>query len=259
MNSQKKLYDELLKEHPELKDSHVDISEVISLMQELNPDIVADQDYKDALKQRLETIANYSPQKSNSIFWFLKYFIPVFSFWFAVFWFLYFSDEFQSEQKNMDTQIQFKTMQIKSVPENMQDENVILWDEQPANSSFSSRMSLKSIWEENDMNWDNKIQEDTTVSQDLSDEVQPMMFSMDVMIEDESNNNEQMQVEVKKAEVFETKSLKIEDTFADMCWEYNGLLVVLEDNSRTCILEDKNCDEVDYIDTECFYVITTKE
>jgi hypothetical protein len=63
MNSQKKLYDELLKQHPELKESNVDIQEVISLMQELNPDIVADQDYKDALKQRLDTIANYSPQK----------------------------------------------------------------------------------------------------------------------------------------------------------------------------------------------------
>ena len=68
MNSQKKIYDELLKEHPELKESNVDIPEVISLMQELNPDIVANQDYKDTLKQRLDTIANYNPKKSSNIF-----------------------------------------------------------------------------------------------------------------------------------------------------------------------------------------------
>jgi hypothetical protein len=64
MNSEKKLYEELLLEHPELKESKVDIKEVISLMKQMNPDIVPDQNYKNELKQRLDAIAKYNPQKS---------------------------------------------------------------------------------------------------------------------------------------------------------------------------------------------------
>ena len=51
MNSEKKLYEELLLEHPELKESKVDIKEVISLMKQMNPDIVPDQNYKNELKR----------------------------------------------------------------------------------------------------------------------------------------------------------------------------------------------------------------
>jgi hypothetical protein len=68
MNSEKKLYEELLLEHPELKESKVDIKEVISLMKQMNPDIVPDQNYKNELKQRLDVIANYNPQKTGRIF-----------------------------------------------------------------------------------------------------------------------------------------------------------------------------------------------
>jgi hypothetical protein len=68
MNSEKQLYEELLKEHPELKESKIDILEVITLMKQVNPDIVADADYRASLKERLDTIAQYNPQKSNGIF-----------------------------------------------------------------------------------------------------------------------------------------------------------------------------------------------
>jgi hypothetical protein len=82
----------------------------------------------------------------------------------------------------------------------------------------------------------------------------PMMFSMDSIMEDESINevNEEMEsLEFSwMAEMLESSELQ--DIFADICWEYNGLIKVIEDNTRTCILENKNCYESDYIDTKCF-------
>jgi hypothetical protein len=79
----------------------------------------------------------------------------------------------------------------------------------------------------------------------------PMMFSMDSMMEDESVNEEMESLEFSwMTEMLDSSELQ--DIFSDICWEFNGLIKVLEDNSRTCILEDKNCYEVDYIEKKCF-------
>jgi hypothetical protein len=64
MNSPNKMYEELLKEHPELKNSQADIPEIISSLQKLNPTVQIDKDFKLSLKKRLDTIANYNPSKS---------------------------------------------------------------------------------------------------------------------------------------------------------------------------------------------------
>jgi hypothetical protein len=65
MNSPNKLYEELLKEHPELKNSQEDIPEIISSLQKLNPTVQIDQNFKLSLKKRLDTIANYNPSKKT--------------------------------------------------------------------------------------------------------------------------------------------------------------------------------------------------
>lgn len=268
MNSQKKLYDELLKEHPELKESNVDIPEVISLMQELNPDIVANQDYKDTLKQRLDTIANYNPKKSSNIFWFLKYFIPVFSFGFAVFGFVYFSDDFQPQPIKSDSHIQSKSIQQASVPENAPAEMMMLSDMAESDmldeAPISAQASMKSkslrttrnmtVSDNQATDSENIINDNKEISDELLDEVMPMMFSMDSMLSDESDNGFTEESENLEIMWMTESSVeeKIEDTFSDICWEYNGLISILEDEIRTCILENKNCDETDYIEKKCF-------
>jgi hypothetical protein len=95
MNSPNKLYEELLKEHPELKNSQEDIPKIISSLQKLNPTVKIDDDFKINLKKRLDTIAHYNPSRSSWYFGFLKYFVPVFTFWFAIFGFVYFSQDFK--------------------------------------------------------------------------------------------------------------------------------------------------------------------
>ncbi len=268
MNSQKKIYDELFKEHPELKESNVDIPGVISLMQELNPDIVADQDYKNTLKQRLDTIAKYNPQKWNSIFWFLKYFIPVFSFWFAVFWFVYFSDEFKPESQKIDSQVQLRSVAPEGISESspsemmmlsdMADEQMLHKEPVAAQTSMKSKslMTTRNIPTNNNLNTEPEStgMADDNISDEVLEEVMPRMFSMDSMMEDESVNDKNEQLESLEFSWMAIMSEEeiIEDIFADICWEYNGLIKVLEDNSRTCILENKNCYETDYIEKKCF-------
>lgn len=95
MQSTNKLYKELLKEHPELKNSQENIQEIILSLQKINPNILIDEDFKLHLRQRLNTIAKYNPSKHTWYFSRLKYFIPVFTFWFAIFGFLYFSQDFE--------------------------------------------------------------------------------------------------------------------------------------------------------------------
>lgn len=268
MNSQKKLYDELLQEHPELKESNVDIPEVISLMQEINPDIVADQDYKDALKQRLDTIANYNPQKSSSVFWFFKYFVPVFSFGFAVFGFVYFSDDFKPEPIKSDSHIQSRSIQQESVPENTPAEMMMLSDMAesdmlhdvpvPAQESMKSKSLMTTrnipVSDKQDTESKNITNDNEEISDELLDEVMPMMFSMDSMMSDESERS--FSEESGNLEIMWMAELlveeKIEDIFADICWEYNGLITVLDDETRICILENKNCSESGYVEQKCF-------
>lgn len=258
MNSEKKLYEELLLEHPELKESHADIKEVISLMQELNPDIVPDQHYKNELKQRLDTIANYNPNKSYGIFWFLKYLIPVFSFGFAVFWFVYFSDEFKTET-NIETwsieSIQSNTESIAPAAmmmlSDLVDEDML--EKQPENARMKMRWSMSE-----DINTSKESRSSDSwdvISDEVLEEVVPMMFSMDSMMED-SNIDEGIS-ELESMESMwimsmQSESIIIEDIFFDICWEYNGLIKVLEDWDRSCILEDKNCYESSYQEDKCF-------
>jgi len=64
MNSIDKLYDELLQEHPELKNSKVDIKQAVTYMKEANPTVVANVEFKNNLKQRIDAIASYDPQKT---------------------------------------------------------------------------------------------------------------------------------------------------------------------------------------------------
>jgi hypothetical protein len=271
MNSEKKLYEELLLEHPELKESKVDIKEVISLMKQMNPDIVPDQNYKNELKQRLDAIAKYNPQKSWGILWFLKFFLPVFSFGFAVFWFVYFSDEFQSKT-NVETwlieSIQSDTESIAPAAmmmlSDMADEDML--ESEPESSKMQSKSiaTMKTRWaivENNITNDQVNISTDSidNISDEVLEDVMPMMFSMDSMMEDSTMNEnipESEAVESMWIMSMESESIIIiEDIFFDICWEYNGLIKVLEDWNRTCILEDKNCYESDYQEKKCFEII----
>lgn len=106
MNSDKKIYEELLKYHPEFKDSKEDIRSAIHQLQSINPDIKVNQVFADKLKDKLIAIWEYQSEKKTSTLWFLSFLIPVFSFWFAVFWFWYLSDDLISPDENFHQEIQ---------------------------------------------------------------------------------------------------------------------------------------------------------
>ena len=249
MNSEKKLYEELLQEHPELKESEVDIMEVITLMKKMNPDITPDQDYKNALKQRLDAIVNYNPQKSHSFIWFLKYVIPVFSFGFAVFWFVYFSDEFKADTIDETPKIAAASMMMSTEDSNEPQLKT-------RNLSSDSRMLLEG--EENTNNQENLGWENTSEDMwdNVLDEMMSMMFSMDEVMEDSPENiniNESEEWHEMRIMSMDTQEF-IQDLFADICWEHNWLLQILEDGERVCILEEKNCYETTYEAEECFHI-----
>lgn len=105
MNSDKKMYEQLLKYHPEFKDSKEDIKKVIYQLQKVNPDIKVNQVFADKLKNRLNSMAEYKTQEKKSTFWLFSFFVPVFTFWFAVFGFWYLSDDLISPDENFQHEI----------------------------------------------------------------------------------------------------------------------------------------------------------
>lgn len=223
MNSQKQLYEELIKEHPELKESKVDIQEVITLMQEINPEIVVDEEYKSLLKNRLDTIAQYNPQKSSGILWFLKYFVPVFSFGFAVFWFIYFSEDFNSEKK-LEQNSDIESIQINFTE---------LWTED-LNDIDSSNIQNISEKSNSVIYWRESNAESTLLSDDLP-------ISQDI----ESSS-------MMRINTFSEQKI---NSFEENCAEYDGLFKIMEDADKVCILENKNCYESDYLENNCFETI----
>jgi hypothetical protein len=66
MNSDKKIYEQLLKYHPEFKDSKEDIKQAISHLQKVNPDIKVNQVFADKLKDKLQNIAEYQSEKKKT-------------------------------------------------------------------------------------------------------------------------------------------------------------------------------------------------
>ena len=105
MNSDKKMYEQLLKYHPEFKDSKEDVKKAIHNLQEINPDIKVNQVFADKLKQKLTTIAQMKSEEKKSSFNFLWFIVPVFTFGFAVFWFWYLSDDLISPDDNFQQEI----------------------------------------------------------------------------------------------------------------------------------------------------------
>lgn len=93
MNSEKKLYEELVKYHPEFKDSQEDIKKVVSALVEMNPQIRIDQQFSDQLKNKLLSVADYKQPKKSGMFKFFAVLVPMFSLGFAVFWFWYLQDD----------------------------------------------------------------------------------------------------------------------------------------------------------------------
>jgi hypothetical protein len=119
--------------------------------------------------------------------------------------------------------------------------------------SDSSDISQKSLKGSNIES--SNIQPDN-IPEDLLEESMPMMFTMDSIMEDSQEideNNESITIEsmwlIEMQDEWE-----ILDIFLWICWEYNGLIKVLEDGDRTCILENKNCLESTYLETECFNI-----
>lgn len=138
MNSDKKLYEELLKYHPEFKDSKQDIQKAITHLQNINPQIRVDQKFWDDLKNQLMAVADYQSNKKTKSYWFLKFFVPVFSLWFAVFGFWYLHEDALSPK--IDDQVHqeiepfgapaMMEMRMWDVPEeNMKMYSQPLWDD----------------------------------------------------------------------------------------------------------------------------------
>lgn len=149
MNSDKKIYEQLLKYHPEFKDSKEDIKQAISHLQKVNPDIKVNQVFADKLKDKLQNIAEYQSEKKKTWLWFLSFLIPVFSFWFAVFWFWYLSDDLISPDENFHEEIQpiewAAPAMLQMKMWDVQNENLrMMWNPQADDMSAEDSMDMQA-------------------------------------------------------------------------------------------------------------------
>lgn len=165
MNSDKKIYEELLKYHPEFKDSKEDIKKAIHKLQEINPDIKVNQVFADKLKNRLNNIIDYSTQKKKSSFWIFWFLVPVFTFWFAVFWFWYLSDDLISPDDNFQHEIMPRDW---AAPAMLQ---MDVWD--------NTRNSKMITPDKDETMWNNAFDE----NQESSQKMEVMMFDTTFMKE----------------------------------------------------------------------------
>ncbi len=163
MNSDKKIYEELLKYHPEFKDSKEDIKKAIHNIQEINPDIKVNQVFADKLKQKLHTIAKMQSENKKTSFSFFSFMIPVFTFWFAVFWFWYLSDDLISPDENFKHEIMPKGW---AAPAMLQ---MKMWD---------NTRSLKMVGSADDQGMQEEMFD---INQDESQQMETMMFDATFM------------------------------------------------------------------------------
>jgi hypothetical protein len=220
MNSPNKLYEELLKEHPELKNSQENIPEIILSLQELNPAVQIDQNFKLSLKKRLDSIAQYNPSKKSWYFGFLKYFVPVFTFWFVIFGFVYFSQDFKQP---------------------VQQE---IWWFQPLETLDQNKEELE--WNTMMLKWASKsIPKNHAIGNSESNQWKKEgVIPESMIIQSES-------IEIESSTLQMLKSVEIIDEFKNICLEYNGLVKDLLEGERICILEKVSCLESDFTLEKC--------
>lgn len=149
MNSDKKLYEELLKYHPEFKDSKQDIQKAITHLQNINPQIRVDQKFWDDLKNQLMAVADYQSNKKTKSYWLLKFFVPVFSLWFAIFGFWYLHEDALSPK--IDDQVH-QEIESFGAPAMMQ---MRMWDLPEDNI----KMYSQPLWDDMDSQaWDDSVE-----------------------------------------------------------------------------------------------------
>lgn len=288
MNSEKNIYEELLKEHPELKDSEMNIQEIVTTLKKINPEIIPDETFKQSLKNRLEHIHSYKYQKKNWFLNYLQFIIPVFTFWFAIFWFMYFSNttehdiqkiNMQSEWQEYKVQdVQLKSIQIYSEPKNTAEENKsseiqtettsITESDESQNIDMKKSTRWLPIQKTNQqenidvpVQWIPENKWDMSENQDInntSDE--PMMIQSSMMMWAESYSEDSS--EDMNTESF-SSDMMIEESewqwwyiysFSEICWEYNWVIKIWENNENICIYNGISCSEWDFDEWKCMNV-----
>ena len=87
---------ELQKENSELNISKEKLDKTFEGFSVLSESMKPTEQFKGSLKSRLSAMSQYSVSEKYEKKNYLKFFIPVFSFWFAVFWIFYFIDDFSA-------------------------------------------------------------------------------------------------------------------------------------------------------------------
>jgi hypothetical protein len=131
---------------------------------------------------------------------------------------------------------------------------------EPVGLMKMSRWSRPSDINQQSLKWnaiESKSIKYDDIPEDILEESIPMMFWLDSIMEDsslsdylsESENMESMWI------ISMGNEEELIDLFFDLCWKYNWFIKILENRDRSCILEDKNCDESDYQKNKCFELI----
>ena len=122
----KDILEEILENNPELKKDKKKLEKIILFLEKNNPEIIISKDFKNNLKSRLNNIIKFNEinkKRKVNFFWFLNYFVPVFSLFFIVStWFYLYKDMFFIEQKDL----QFNNEKILDIF--LEEESLILED-----------------------------------------------------------------------------------------------------------------------------------
>ncbi|MCP4523182.1 MAG: hypothetical protein GY828_03105 [Candidatus Gracilibacteria bacterium] len=289
MDSNQKLYEELLKEHPELKNSEKDIKQVIGYLQELNPNITVDEIFKQDLKDNVLHVANYNPIKSQGKISWLLYLVPTMCFGFAIFGFMYFSEDFQPERQLEITEIELinQELSLPTISEITSQEDDSEADigraqfkgeesPEPVKIKSPENGNIQELRIERILSPENTDEDDMQVVKDNDDqinerEIAPAGIMMDQMsietfsegkkdVEEDSEENSTMEKLEDNSiiemfiELDETEEKdKIDISFESFCEDLQGEFIQRENEvEKYCKKDEKICTEEEYKKSECF-------
>lgn len=247
-----KIIDEIIENIPDLEKDKVVLEKTINFLDENKPEIKIDKDFKMSLKSRIDWLVSI---KSWSKSKFTMFAIPVFSFVFAIWWFMfYFKDLIFLVPDNNSSFIwtdweNIKIGEIEEVWKILDNEINSLLEEKNNSANISSEnISSRSLmmWTRSINSRDELIQEPESLNDSgvniLSDVIDEeptisldseMNISSDESIETFSISSEPMLLE---SVYLEEKELTFWEYCSEIWWDLSREWAI-----ETCTLEDKKC------------------
>lgn len=183
----KEILKEIIENNPELKKDEAKIEKAINLLNENNPKIYASIEFKNNLKEKIKNLINLKEWKKTRFSFFA---IPVFSFLFAIWWFMYYFSDVDFFWKSEDFRLQkFEKISEKNFVNEELNEIDEIFEEVLNEEEIRTTSSIM-------MKWSRNIEpESSQINSDIEPNLEEIEIFSDEIFEDITNYSEMFDIE----------------------------------------------------------------